>query len=268
MWFKKNKKETEDSKNTEKKDESMSKIIDEVLNEKAAEKEAAMRESAENTVGAGEAAPSETIPQMLFVPMTPVEGSENKETKTMQFHPAVVKNSKGELMFPAFSEKTQIPEDYGKQYSTVSMPFAAACELAAKISECSGIVVNPFTKPMIVNKDTVQNVAGAVAEQRKNAQTMVEFSTPEPEVKAVAGKIADWFKKQSEIKGAYFTKMKQQERVSYAFIIDCPETVYKAVCEKTVEFLKSERVALPIALLKYKGLEKVINESKHIEKVC
>ncbi len=267
MWFKK-KKNDEAVKNNAPKDDSMSKMIDEVLNEKAAEKEAAMRESAEGTVGAGEAAQNGAVPQTLFVPMIPVEGSENKETKTMQFHPAVVKNSEGELMFPAFSEKTQIPEDYGKQYTTVSVPFAAACEMAAKIPECKGIVINPFTKPMIVNKDAVQNVANAVAEQRKNGQATVEFSTPEPEVKAIAGKIAGWFKKQPEIKGAYFTKMKQQGRVSYAFIIDCNDDVHKAVCERTVEFLKAEKVALPIALLKYKGLEKVVNESRHIEKVC
>ncbi len=268
MWFKK-KKNDEAVKKTEVKDDSMSKMIDEVLSEKAAEKEAAMRESAKNTVGEGETAQRGTpLPQMLFVPMTPVEGSENKETKTMQFHPAIVKNSEGELMFPAFSEKTQIPDDYGKQYSTVSMPLAAACELAAKIPECKGIVVNPFTKPMIVNRDTVQNVANAVAEQRKNGQATVEFSTPEPEVKAIAGKIAVWFKKQPEIKGAYFTKLKQQGRVSYAFIIDCSDDVHKAVCERTIEFLKAQKVALPIALLKYKGLENVVDESKHIEKLC
>ncbi len=267
MWFKKKKNDSEVKNNVEK-DDSMSKMIDEVLNEKAAEKEAAMRESAESaeSAAAGEGAPSGTLPQTLLVPMTPVEGSENKETKTMQFRPAVVKNSEGELMFPAFSEKAQIPDDYGKRYKTVAMPLAAACGLAAKIPECMGIVVNPFTKPMILNKDSVENVAKAVAEQ--NAQTTVEFSTPEPEVKAVAGKIAGWFKKQPEIKGVYFTKMKQRERVSYAFIIDCPEAVHKAVCERTVGFLKAEKVALPISLLKYKGLEKVVNESKHIEKVC
>lgn len=287
MWFKKNKKE---EVKAVKKDDSMSKLIDEVLNEQAAEKEAAMRESASVTepIAAETKSLAELIgvfrenqnnetykavldvlfPSSLIIPMTPVEGSENKEEKTMRFSPALVKSPEGEKLFPAFSDKAQIPSEHEKQFSPVTMPFGAVCELAAKIPDCDKIIVNPFTKPFVVNKELIESAAKAVAEQReKKNRQMVEFSTPEPETKAVAKKIADWFKDQPEIKQAYFSKMKQQDKISYVFIVDCPETEQKAVFERTIEYFRAEKIALPIALIPYKGLEKVIEESKHIEKV-
>lgn len=286
MWFKKNKKE---EVKAEKKDDSMSRLVDEVLNEQAAAKEAAMRESAAVTepMTAEKKSLSECInafranqnndtykavlevlfPSSLIIPMTPVEGSENKEEKTMRFSPSLVKSPDGELMFPAFSDKSQIPAEHEKKFSPVTMPFGAACGLAAKIPDCDKIIVNPFTNPFVVGKELIENTAKAAAEQgEKNRQT-VEFSTPEPETRAAADKIAGWFKKQPEIKQAYFSKMKQQNKVSYVFIIDCPQTEQKAVFERTIEYFKAEKIALPIALLPYDKLEKIVNESKHIEKV-
>lgn len=299
MWFKKNKKE-EVKTETSSKDDLMSKIIDEVLSEQAAAKEAAMKESAENTrdsapkaadTAAQEAARrgildlieafhknqnNETykavldalFPASVFVPMTPVPGSENKDEKTMKFTPAFVQNRDGEKLFSAFSDKSQITEEYRNKFSSVTMPFGAACSLAAKIPDCEKIIVNPFTKPFVINKELVENVAKAVEQQRENNKTMVEFSTPEPEIKAVANRVAAWLGEQPEIRSAYFSKMKKQGRISYVFIIDCDENQRKAVFERTVEHLKTEKVALPIALIPYKGLEKLVNESKHIEQVC
>lgn len=286
MWFKKNKKE--DVK-AEKKDDSMSELIDEVLNEQAAAKEAAMRESAAQTepLTAEKKSLEELIdafrenqnndtykavlealfPSSLIVPMTPVEGSENKEEKTMRFSPALVKNPEGEMLFPAFSDKAQIPSKHDKEFSPVTMPFSAACELAAKIPDCGKIIVNPFTKPFVVGKELIQSAAKTITEQRERNRQMVEFSTPEPETKAVAEKLAGWFKEQPEIKQAYFSKMKQNNRVSYVFIIDCPETEQKAVFERAIEYFKAEKIALPITLMPYDKLEKIVNESKHIEKV-
>lgn len=284
MWFKKNNKETAVSENTEKKDESMSKIIDEVLEEKAAEKEAAMKESAQTAAPQNKsiaelieaftadknndtykAVLDAVFTSTLFVPVTPVP--ENTDETKKQFAPALVQNSEGEKLFPLFSDKAQIPEEYGKQFSTVTMPFGAVCELTAKIPDCDKIIVNPFTKPFIVNKELVDNAAKAVAEQREKNKEMVEFSTPEPEVKATAEKIAVWLGEQPEIKQAFFSKMKQKERVSYVFIIDCPADMQKEVFERTIEHFKAEQIAFPITLIPYKGLEKVIEESKHIEKV-
>lgn len=299
MWFKKNKKE-EASAEVTKKDDSMSKMIDEVLNEQAAAKEAAMKDAAGNAAGGEAQTAADTaareinarniarliesfhenqnnetfkavldalLPSAVFIPMTPVPGSENKDEKTMKFSPAFVKNQDEEKHFPAFSDKSQIPEGYGKQYSAVTMPFGAACELVSKMPDCSKVIINPFTRPFVVNSEIVENVAKAVMEQREKNNMMVEFSTPEPETMAIAKRTAEWFKNKPEVKGAYFSKMKNQGKVSYTFIIDCPEEKRKEVFEQFIEHLKAEKVALPIALLPIKGLEKIISESKHIERV-
>ncbi len=295
MWFRKNKKE---EVKAEKKDDSMSKLIDEVLNEQAAAKEAAMKASAEATVGQETKPAAEALntsgksiaelidafradrsektygavmnavfPSALLVPMTPVEGSKNEKEKTMKFSPAFVKNQEEERLLPMFSDKEQIPEEYGKQFSVVKMPFGAACELVAKIPGCDQIIINPFTKPFEINKELVENVAKTIAQQRGNNRDIVEFSNPEPETKPVVEKIVGKMKDMPGITQAYFSKMKQQERISYAFIIDCPEEDYKNLFEQLIEYFKEEKITLPIALIPYNKLEKVVKESKHIEKV-
>lgn len=188
MWFKKSKKE-EVKENTVKKDDAMSKMIDEVLNEQAEAKEAAMRESAEAANPAAEK--SQTIadvivkfrenqsqetfqavlnamfPSQLLLTMTPIEGSENKEEKTVKATPALVKDQDGNKLLPAFSDKEQIPKEHSEKFQIVSVPFGAVCELTARIPDCDKIIVNPFTNAFVVSKEIVENIAKAVAEQRK-----------------------------------------------------------------------------------------------------
>lgn len=192
MWFKKSKKE-EVKENTVKKDDAMSKMIDEVLNEQAEAKEEAMRESADaaNPAAAAAAEKSQTIadvivkfrenqsqetfqavlnalfPSNLLLTMTPIEGSENKEEKTVKATPALVKDQDGNKLLPAFSDKEQIPKEHSEKFQIVSVPFGAVCELTARIPDCDKIIVNPFTNAFVVSKEIVENIAKAVAEQRK-----------------------------------------------------------------------------------------------------
>lgn len=287
MWFKKNKKENA-AEGTHKKDENMSKLIDEVLNEQAQAKEAAMRESSQTAQSTEEPVKTDLagliarfyenrneqtfktvvnalFSSTLFLTMTPVRGSENKEEKTMQFSPVLVKNNDGEKLLPAFSDKSLIPKEQAEKLSAVSMPFAAACELIAKAPDCDKIIVNPFTQPFTVSKEIVENTAKAAAERRNRNNATVEFSLPEEGTKTVVKTVTDYFKNESEIKAAYFTKMKNQGVVSYAFIIDCPDE--HTVFPKLIDFLKLKKIALPITLLPYSKLEKVVRESRHIKKV-
>lgn len=292
MWFKK-KKEEENTAPVKNNDE-MSKMIDEVLNEQAEIKEAAMREaseSADNAAGAEEAAqPAVNIADLIaefhenqtgekyneiinalvkstvFITMQPVEGSENKEEKTMQFSPVFVKGSDDSRLLPAFSDKEQAKGNGTEKFTLVAMPFKAACEFVAKMPDCDRIIINPFKKSFAISKDVIENIAKSSAEQNNAGNDVVEFSNPEPETEKTAEIVVDLFKAESEIKSAYFTKMKNKGRVSYAFIIE-HDGDHKVIFPRLIEAIKEKKIALPITLLPSQGLEKVISESKHLKKV-
>ena len=289
MWFKKKKEE----QNTvpAKSNDEMSKLIDEVLNEQAEIKEAAMQEAAAPSDNADSTAQSEVniadliaefrenqtgekfnavmnalVASTVFVTMQPVEGSENKEEKTMQFAPVFVKDPDGNRLLPAFSDKEQAKGNNTEKFTLVAMPFKAACEFVAKMPDCDKIIVNPFTKPFVAGKDIVENVAKLSVEQNNADKDVVEFSNPEPETEKTAEIIVDLFKAEREIKSAYFTKMKNKGRVSYAFIIE-HDGDHKVLFPRLIEAIKEKKIALPITLLPSQGLEKVIGESKHLKKV-
>lgn len=289
MWFKKDKKEKqEENTNVVKNNDEMSKIIDEVLNEQAEAKEEAMREA---STPAQTAAPemaeaniadliaafyeeqngerfnavmNALVKSNLFVTMQPVEGSENKEEKTMQFAPVFVKDPSGERLLPAFSDKELAKGSDTEKFTFVTMPFKAACQFVSKMPDCDKIIINPFTKSFALSKDIIDNVAKTSAEQDNKG--MVEFSNPEPETEATVKMVVELFKNEREIKNAYFTKMKNQGRVSYAFIIE-HDGDHRVIFPRLIEAIKEKKIALPITLLPSKGLEKVISESKHLKKV-
>lgn len=298
MWFKKNKKEETEKKSVAK-DDSMSKIVDEVLNEQAAQKEAAIKAAAEKTepetsakAAAGNAAAQmhnleiakliekfhdnqnndtfkvvfdALLPSVLLVPMAPVPN--DGKTDNMQFRPGIITNQDGEKFFPVFSDKFQIPEDYGKKFSMVALPFAACCDLATKIPECQKMLINPFTKQFIINANLAGAVAKTARQQQDKRKTIVEFSTPEPETASLVEDVVKWFETVPEIEKAYFSKMKNQNNVSYVFIIDCPEEKGKELFPQLIEHIKATGTKMPVTLMLYKHLKEAADNSKHINQV-
>lgn len=291
MWFKK-KKEENNTAPVKNNNDEMSKMIDEVLNEQAEIKEAAMREASApaDTAANSAAKPNVNIAALIaefyenqtgekfneimnalvastvLVTMQPVEGSENKEEKTMQFAPVFVKDEKGGRLLPAFSDKEQAKGNDTEKFTLVAMPFKAVCEFVSKMPDCDRIIVNPFTKSFVANKDIIENVVKASAAQNNAGNDVVEFSNPEPETEKTVEMVTELFKAEGEIKNAYFTKMKNKGRVSYAFIIE-HDGDHKVLFPRLIEGIKEKKIALPITLLPSQGLEKVINESKHLKKV-
>lgn len=301
MWFKKNKNE-ESEKKTVAKDDSMSKIIDEVLNEQASQKEAAIKAAAEKTEADSATAKKEAenaarelqnqkiaglienfhndkndktfkavfdvlLTSVMLVPMSPVPENERTEKNNMQFRPGIITNQDGEKFFPAFSDKSQIPEDYAKKFSMIAVPFASCCDLATKIPECSKLLINPFTKQFIINAKLADTIAKTVRKQQDKRKAVIEFSTPEPETAPLVDNVIKWFENVPEIQKAYFSKMKNQDKVSYVFIIDCPADKCKELFPMLIEHLKTTKTKMPVTLMLYEQLKKAADESKHIKQI-
>lgn len=74
----------------------------------------------------------------------------------IRMKPDMLKNNQGELLFPVFTQQEEAPENYRKFVSWVTMDFMRCARSAYQNEECSGIVVNAFSRPFPINKLLLQ----------------------------------------------------------------------------------------------------------------
>ncbi|MCC8169577.1 MAG: SseB family protein, partial [Oscillospiraceae bacterium] len=204
------------------------------------------------------------VPSVMIVPVTPVSAKEENGKK--QFSPALIKNQEGETFFAVFTDKSQIPQEYGQKFSNVMLPFAACCDLAVKIPACEKMIVNPFTKQFIVNANLLGAIADTVKKQREK-RAVVEFSTPEPETAPLVEFAVKWFKEKPEIKNVYFSKMKRDDKITYVFIIDCPPEKHPELFSELINHIEEAKIKQSVTLMQYAQLKKVVEESKHVKQI-
>ncbi len=58
--------------------------------------------------------------------------------------------------FPVFSNKEEIPENYNKKLCENTLPFLKCIERVVADDKIYGIVLDPFTRPMVLPKDILE----------------------------------------------------------------------------------------------------------------
>ena len=66
--------------------------------------------------------------------------------------PDILQNEDG-YFFPVFSNCEQMGEKYGSNFSHIEKHFFEAISLAIAQENVSGIVLDAFTKPLVINKE-------------------------------------------------------------------------------------------------------------------
>jgi len=104
-----------------------------------------------------------SVPMNVFMEEADEEQFRNAkpgETVTTQgqirMKPDMLKNSAGELLFPVFTDPEDAPEDYRKYFSWITMDFMRCVRSAFHNEECSGVVVNAFSRAFPINKLVLQ----------------------------------------------------------------------------------------------------------------
>lgn len=71
---------------------------------------------------------------------------------TIRLKPEILKTVHGEYLFPVFSSVDQMG-DYGKFYSKIEKHSFEAMSMALAHEEVRGIIIDPFTNELIIDKD-------------------------------------------------------------------------------------------------------------------
>lgn len=74
----------------------------------------------------------------------------------IRMKPDMLKNSAGELFFPAFTLKEETPEDYRKSFSWITMDFMNCVRSSYHNETCAGIVINGFSDPFVVDRQLLK----------------------------------------------------------------------------------------------------------------
>ena len=82
------------------------------------------------------------------------EGDEVTTREEVRMEPDTLRDRNGALYFPIFSQREQIPEDYGMHFSLVAMPALQALDMAHGTKDVVGLVLDGFTKPLPLPMET------------------------------------------------------------------------------------------------------------------
>lgn len=64
--------------------------------------------------------------------------------------PDTLRSPDGKLWFPIFTQKEQIPEDYGKGFSVIPLQSLRCLNMAHAIAGVEGIVIDAFTEAVVL----------------------------------------------------------------------------------------------------------------------
>lgn len=100
---------------------------------------------------------------VVYVPMNAILSEEDqKRTQNLKagdrwsnndeirFTPDTLRSPDGKLWFPIFTQVEQIPEDYRKRFSIISLPALRCLSMAHAIRDVEGFVVDAFTDATVL----------------------------------------------------------------------------------------------------------------------
>lgn len=98
----------------------------------------------------------------VIVPMNTILSKEDEEMflnsklgdtvsphNDIRLKPDILQNG-DKFIFPIFSNKEQIPEEYGNRFSTINLPVLKCIEMAKSYEKVCGLVLDAFTESMII----------------------------------------------------------------------------------------------------------------------
>ncbi len=70
--------------------------------------------------------------------------------------PDTIPGPNGKVLFPAFSNQSQIASEYGKRFSFLHLPFTNFCSAALADPNFGGIVLDPFTSKFLLPEEVAR----------------------------------------------------------------------------------------------------------------
>lgn len=90
-----------------------------------------------------------------------------KFSQKTPFKPDILQND-GRSYFPIFSNPAQLPPEYAEQFSTIELPVLQCIEMANRIGNLDGLVLDAFTEPMLIHNEAAKLIPKFKSHLRAN----------------------------------------------------------------------------------------------------
>ena len=171
----------------------------------------------------------------LWVPMNSVLSEEDRQRllsakqgdklsfdQPARFKPDILKTDDGALFFPAFSSKEEANPDYRRSFSWLPMLGLDIIDAALHNNELSGVVINAFSEPYVINRKIMQIITGsAVSENAIEKDDIINLVPLGGDFKKLYDEAIQEFVSDGRVRKAFVSKMFRNRKFeSILFVID------------------------------------------------
>jgi hypothetical protein len=153
------------------------------------------------------------------------KGEKVQPKQQVRMRPDLLKTPDGKLFFPVFSSKEEAPADYRKRFSWAQLPFMECGKQMLKFPNVHALIVNAFSKNLIVSEEIMKLVLSNTPEVRvlkKGAKINLKPLNENGKDEQLRLRAVEFFQSKREIHKAYLSRVENDGVDRYMFVIDAP----------------------------------------------
>lgn len=187
-----------------------------------------------------------------WVPMTETENG---------VLPYILETEDGMQFYPAFSEESQVPDEYAQSLLWTQVPFEATAEYVMASTEVSGILLNAFTSSTVIGEDAIRVLMKKNTQEHVVNESDLKLSLCEDggEAAEIKRRAYAFFYDRKDVKKAYFAKLQNGGEMSYIFIVDAAGDTQSMFADLFATIGKSD-ISMPIDYTLFPSLKEQIEE--------
>ena len=176
--------------------------------------------------------------------------------------PYILESEDGTPFYPIFSEESQIPSEYAESLSWATLPFESSARYIMESTEVSNMLLNAFTKSVVISEASVRIMMNENnAEYAADGGNLELFPiADDAEALNIQEKALSFFKERTDVKKAYFAKLKNGVEMSYIFIAEV-EGNAQSMFAALFEAIGQAEITMPVDYTEYPAL------SQQLEKI-
>ena len=169
--------------------------------------------------------------------------------------PYILESEDGTQFYPMFSEESQIPAEYAESLSWATLPFESSAKYVMESTEVSNLLLNAFTKSVVISEESVRVMMNEnAAEYAADGGALELFSVDgDKEAAGIQERAAAFFAGRTDVKKAFFAKLKNGVEMSYIFIVEVDGDA-KSMFEALFESIGQADISMPIDYTEYPAL--------------
>ncbi|MBQ8830504.1 MAG: enhanced serine sensitivity protein SseB C-terminal domain-containing protein [Oscillospiraceae bacterium] len=175
--------------------------------------------------------------------------------------PYILESEDGTQFYPVFSEESQIHTEYAESLSWATLPFESSARYIMESTEVSNMLLNAFTKSVVIPEESIRVMMNEnTSEYAADGGSLELFpASDDAEAQNIQAKAAAFFKERTDVKKAYFAKLKNGVEMSYIFVADVDGDA-QSMFKELFDAIGQADISMPIDYTVYPTLKEQLEK--------